>query len=251
MRGRRRVRFVDQWTARTGSDHRALFVHVRIRDGRDGPWVDLLLVSVNMGGHFSKADLDYLVSLATATGFAVVFAMQEAGDQAWLSEAADSRGLTYLGGDGKPGQASTPVLLDERIELRRSAWQLILDRLRIGPGAGPDQNKPKWWNSNRLLLEGVPFGASSFHEVASQQNRPRYLAALRQARPVVRAMLGARRPLFLIGDTNSDHDQPLSHWLREHGLTSNHDQLGEIATRGGRSIDTVLVASRFVTRRGA
>jgi len=242
----KKIRFVEHWTARTGSDHRALFVHVQIRKRR-GPWVDLLLVSANMGGRFSRQDLTRLLNLAELLlpGHAVV-CLQEAGDQPWVQSDLGWAGFTYLPNSGRPGQASTPTLVGSSVKIQKAAWVQLLDRIYIGRGAGPDHNKPKWWNRNRLMLEGVPFGASSWHAVASQQNRPRLLAAFRQATPFMRVLARAKRPLFVVGDTNSDADQPFSRWLRKRGLTSDHAILGEIPTHGHRSIDAVVCAKRLV-----
>ena len=243
---RNRVRFVDHWTTHTGSDHRALFVHVQIRRRLFGPWRDLLLVSCNMGGHFSRSDLAALAVEVKGIGIPAVMAVQEAGDQHWLSFAATRYGLTFLAGDGRSGQASTPTLLWPGVKVKRTQWLLTLARRFIGKGAGPDRNKAKWADCNRLVVAGAPFGATSVHFIASQQNPGRMKAARDQADATVRVAKAAHYPLFCIGDTNSDDDQPLSDWLRAHGMTSNHRELGEIPTHGRRSIDAVWVRADVV-----
>ncbi len=242
---RNRVRFVDHWTTHTGSDHRALFVHVQVRKRR-GKWTDLLLVSVNMGGKFKRADMSNVFVDAVLSHMPFVIACQEAGDQDWLGEWADACNVTYLAGVGK-GASSTPLIVWRTLDVRQSRSLLILGRRLIGKGAGPDRNKAKWLNKNRMVLDGVRFGVSSWHQVASQQNRPRMVAAIAQAAAMIRA-LAVRRPMFVVGDVNSDQDQPLSRWLRRRGMTSNHDALGEIPTHGNRSIDAALVASKWVAR---
>lgn len=240
---RKRVRFVRHWTVRTGSDHRALFVHVQVRNRR-GPWRDLLLVSANLGGRFDGGDLHDLADRIERTGVPAVVAFQEGSDKRWLGDALRRHGYTLLSGS-KVGQPATPLAASPGVRVRGSVWQLILARVNIGPGAGPDRNKPKWWQRSRLSVDGARFGASSWHVVPSQHKARRMWAAIRQATTPARALGHIGRPFFLIGDTNSDQDQPLSRWLRRHGLTSNHDQLGELPTRGRRSIDAVHCQRRL------
>lgn len=248
----KRIRFVDQWTLNTRSDHDTLVVHVQIRGRRRrSQWRDLLLVTCNMGGRFDHNDLGarLLAKLAQRwPGIPAVVGLQEGGDQPLVRHVADQWGHTYVAGTGLVGQRSTPMLCSPGIDVRRVRWQQLLRRVFVGPGAGPDWSKPKWWTRTRLAVDGVRFGASSWHLLASQQRRRRLVLAMLQARPVVAALRHFRRPYFVLGDLNSDQDQPLSKWLRRHGVTSNHDELGEVATHGRRSIDAVVCARRLVQR---
>jgi hypothetical protein len=132
------------------------------------------------------------------------------------------------------------------IKVKSAIWERLLGRINIGPGAGPSMSKPKWWTRTRLSVAGVRFGASSWHIVPSQQRRKRYLSALKEVAPVIAALAVIRRPFFVIGDTNADHDQPLSKYLADHGLISNQDVLGELPTHGHRSIDAVNTQKRLV-----
>lgn len=240
----KKVRFVDHWTEKTGSDHDTLFVHVKIRSRKSG-WTDLLLVSTNLGGHYQRADLKETLDIVRDLGLPAALAFQEGGDQQWIGEFLRERGWTFFTGS-KTGQPSTPMASSPGIKVRGSLWELLLGRVNIGPGAGPDVSKPKWWTRTRLSVDGVRFGASSWHIVPSQQKRKRFLSALKEVAPVVAALAVIRRPFFLIGDTNSDNDQPLSKYLRNHGLVSNHDVLGELATHGNRSIDAAHTQKRLV-----
>lgn len=243
---RRRVRFLRQWVLNTRSDHHALFVHVQIRGRRRrswGPWRALLLISANMGGRFDADDLERL--LAATDGLPFVVFLQEAGDQPWLPEFADYRGLSYVGGRA-PGEASTPMLVSPEIDVRGARWRQILGRIKVYKGAGPDVAKPKGMHRTQLRLVGARFGASSIHQYASQQNRPRLAAAIRLAAQMVRAILHRRRPYFLVGDWNSATGQPLSRWLLAHGLTTNAEQLGVLDTHGHRDIDRAAVQRKLV-----
>lgn len=241
---RARTRFVQHWTMKTDSDHDTLYVHVQIRARKRGEWVDLLLVSTNLGGNYQRADLADTLSVVRRFGAPAVLAFQEGGDQDWIEHFLEARGFIFFTGD-KKGQPSTP-LATTGIDVRYALWEQLLGQINIGPGAGPDTTKPKWWTRTRLQVSGVRFGATSWHVVSSQQKKRRLRAALKQATPVVRALATIYRPFFLIGDTNSDQDQPLSRFFREHGLTSNHDQLGELPTHGKRSIDAVHTQARMV-----
>lgn len=242
----KRTRFVRHWTFKTGSDHDTLFVHVQVRGRKRGSdWVDLLLVSTNLGGRYQREDLRDTLAVVKRLGIPAVLAFQEGGDQQWIGDFLRERGYAFFTGD-KVGQPSTPMATSPGIKVRGSLWELLLGRVNIGPGAGPAMNKPKWWTRTRLSVDGVRFGASSWHVVPSQQKRKRFLAALKQVAPVVAALAVIRRPFFVIGDTNSDNDQPLSKHLVKRGLVSNHDVLGEIATHGNRSIDAVHTQKRMV-----
>src|SRR5690349_3697727 len=239
-----RVRFVKQWAVATGSDHKALLVDVELR--RHGRRVRLRLCSINAGGRFAERQLRRLVQVYAPD----VVAVQEASDQKGLAPVLGEYGLRLLLGApaGRVGQAATPTFVGTRITVRRpGTWIKLLGAERIGKGAGPDRSKPKWWLKTRLEVEGIRFSASSWHATASQQYRRRWLAALREVRVWTSIAATLHRPVFTLGDTNSDYQQPLTRWILAHGMTSNHEQLGEIATHGKRSIDAVCVQRRLVT----
>lgn len=251
----KRVRFVRQWAIETKSDHRALFVHVQIRSRWGGLWRDLLLVSANMGGHFGEADLIKLARAAETYGrqyrtdpIPFLIAFQEAGDQPWLPRSAADLGLRTLTGHRR-GEASTPLAASKGIDVLHDQWDEVVGPANVGPGAGPSRSKAKGWRRTRFAVDGVRFGASSFHEYASLGRR--FAWALRLAGPVVAAILRMGRPFFLVGDFNADNSQPLIRWLIRRGMTTNHRQLGELATHGRRSIDAVAVQAALVVRGGA
>lgn len=246
MSSRKRVRFAHQWTLATRSDHRALLVQVEIRNRRKGPWVPLLLVTANMGGHFGPDDLRALLDHATGTGVPFVLCLQEGGDQPYVERIGKATGCTYIGGNA-PGEKSTPMLVSGAITVHRARWRQVLGRVNVGAGAGPSWAKPKGWHLTRMSLPGVHFGASSFHEYASLGRR--WAWGIRLAGPVVAAVLGMSRPFFLCGDLNASDSQPLVRWLIGRGMTTNHRQLGVIRTHGSRSIDAVAVQAAMVVRR--
>lgn len=242
-----RVRFVRHNTFRTKSDHLALFVVVELiqrRFGKVRRRTRLKLCTANAGGHFDADDLERLLSRAPD-----VLALQECSDQSYVVEVAAEHGYQVLDGEGggQPGQKATPTLIGPRVQsLGPTVWVQLLGAVPIGPGAGPDRSKPKWWLRDRLAVDGIRFSASSWHATASQQNKPRFLAALAETRVWVEIATTLRRPVFTLGDTNSDYSQRLTRWILAHQMTSNHEQLGELATEGGRSIDAVAVQSRLV-----
>lgn len=236
----RRIQYGHQWTVDTKSDHKALFVFVYIRKAKSA-WVPIIFASVNAGGHFGPDDLRMLFSLASgyakANDATVIFGMQEASDQHYIEAAAKRAGYRYLASK-RGGGAATPLLVPHEVEVRHTRIVQLLGRVLIGPGAGPDRSKAKWAMRNRLVWHNVPLAATSAHASASQQNKGRMRAALTEGRHLLPVLL-RRIPSFVLWDSNSDQDQPFSAWLRRHGITSNHDQLGEIATHGTRSIDAV------------
>lgn len=248
---RTRVRYLAQRTAVTGSDHLALVVDVELirrafRKARRKV-ARVQFATINAGGRFSERALRRLVKVDAPD----VVAFQEASDQGWLHDVMLELGYALLTGEphGQGGQAATPTYVKaSRVSVvKPGVWlELLKGGTDVGEGAGPRHSKAKWWLKTWLEVDGIRFGASSWHATASQQNRSRMAAALAEARVWVNVVLLARRPIFTLGDTNSDQDQPLSAWVRRRGVTSNHDQLGEVATHGGRSIDAVDVAQRFV-----
>lgn len=250
-----RVTFLRQWTFRTKSDHDALFVEVRLsqrkraisqprtgvpRRHRAGR---LRLCTANLGGHFDETNLRQLLNLQPD-----ILACQEASDQKWIRLVCEEYGYQLLEGEPTgPGQAATPTFAGHRVDVRKPGrWKQLIGAEPIGPGAGPDRSKPKWWLRTWLAVDGIPFAASSWHATASQQNKPRFRAALREARAWVTIAANLRRPVFTLGDTNSDYQQPLTRWILRHGMTSNHEQLAEVATEGSRSIDAVCVQRGLV-----
>lgn len=248
---RTRVRFVGQFTVRTKSDHDALFVDVELIRGRGRrrKVVRLRLCTANMGGHFDELDLEKLLEHEPG-----VIAFQEASDQHWLLDAAAEAGLQLLEGEpgNQVGQAATPTFVGRRVDVRRrGTWVKLLGAVPIGPGAGRRTSKPKWWLKTRLSIEGIRFKASSWHATTSQQFRGRYLAALTEVRIWTAIALTLRLPAFTLGDTNSDFQQKLTRWILDHHMTSNHEQLGEIATMGHRSIDSIAVQRHLVVKRRA
>lgn len=232
-----RVTFLEQWTFATRSDHLALFVRVRLTRKRRGKRTrsELVLCTANLGGKFNETNLRQLLNQRPD-----ILACQEASDQKWIGLVCEY-GMTLLGGTPTGlGQAATPTFASGRVEVRKpGVWKQLLGAEKVGPGAGPPTSKPKWWLRDWLAVDGIPFSASSWHATASQQFKKRRLAALREVRVWLTIAGNLRRPVFTLGDTNSDYQQKLTRWILAHGMTSNHEQLGEVATHGRRSIDAV------------
>lgn len=226
--------FVSQHTLTTQSDHRALIVVVKVNGIR------LRLATWNFGPGTAR-DLELL--LMCVGGYGVV-ALQECGDRAEIiAEVAGRRGFTIVQGDGRRGQKSTVLLAGPYVGVRSSLWRLILDRMYIGRGAGPDYNKPKWWLGGKLDVKGVRFGASSVHVVPSQQFAVRQAAALRQVARIAR--ITARRGLwFNMGDYNATSSSRTIRFLYRLGFTDNHREGGIVATHGHRDIDRVMWRTR-------
>lgn len=246
-----RVRFLSQQTVVTGSDHLALVVDVRLTHRRLGRRrvAHLRLCTVNAGGRFNERHLRRLVQVYNPD----VIAVQEGSDQRWLVAVLAEYGYALLVGEpsNQPGQAATPTFVGSRVTIRRDGtWTRLLSAQPIGPGAGPDYSKQKWWLRTHLAIDGIRFGASSWHATASQQFKGRMAAALTETRIWVGIATNLARPMFTLGDTNSDYQQPLTRWILRHGITSNHEQLGEVATHGRRSIDAVCVQRALVRTNG-
>lgn len=242
-----RVRYLQQWRVKTKSDHDALFVDVMLICRRLGKVKTALLrlCTQNAGGHFGPDDLRKLLHQEPH-----VLALQECSDQPWVAEVAAEFGYQLLTGepDGQVGQAATPTLVSSEVTVRRpGTWVKLLGAAKIGDkGAGRGTSKPKWWLKTRLAIDGIRFSASSWHATVSQQFWQRFLAALAEARVWTSIAVTLARPCFTLGDTNSDLQQRLTRWILSHGMTSNHEQLGEIATMGHRSIDAVCCQRHLV-----
>lgn len=247
-----RVRFLKQWTTTTRSDHDALFVDVMLIRRRLGRVKTALLrlCTQNAGGHFGPDDLRKLLRQEPH-----VLALQECSDQPWMAEVAAEFGYVQLVGEpsGQVGQPATPTFVSAaEVRVRRPGkWVRLLGAARIGKGAGHDTSKPKWWLRTWLAIEGIPFSASSWHATTSQQFAGRFAAALTEARVWLSIAATLRRPVFTLGDTNSDLQQRLTRWILAHGMTSNHEQLGELATMRKRSIDAVNVQRHLVVKARA
>lgn len=242
-----RVKFLHHEAVRTKSDHKTLVADVRLNRTHRGKKqvAHLRLVSQNAGGRFDRRDLERLLKVYGGD----VWAFQEASDQPWIADVMAAHGFTKLEGDGTPqvGQAATPTYVSERIKIRRIGhWIKLIGGEPIGKGAGPDRSKPKWWLLSWLAVDGIPFSASSWHATASQQYDQRFEAAKGEAREWIDVAGDTRRPCFTIGDTNSSLEQRLSVWILGHGMTSNHEELGELDTLRHRSTDAIYCQRRLV-----
>lgn len=230
----KRTKFYRHYTGPTRSDHEALFVVVGIRSLKHPKWVLLKLCSANLGGKFDKDDMLMIVEEKPD-----IIAVQEAGDQSWIIKWLRSHGYKLIDHPVEPGQASTLTFHGPRVDVVAADWVEILEGgYNLGPGTGPDDSKAKWWNRNTLICEGVRFGASSWHATSGQGSDRRFGAAKKEG-IWAHIICGLRRPMFVIGDTNSDTDERFTAWLLDHGVVSNHQKLGRIKTHQNRAIDAV------------
>ena len=154
---------------------------------------------------------------------------------------AKIRGYRALVGDGDPGEASTPVFASPDTRVRHEVSRLLLPRQSIGPGAGPDRNKPKSIVGGLLSEQGTVFGVVSTHLVASQQHERREEAADDQVRGLLDKLDHRHFPWFVLGDFNTTPDDPngVLRPLYARGWTNTHRQGGVLATHGHRAIDYV------------
>jgi hypothetical protein len=157
--------------------------------------------------------------------------------------AADSAKMRVWFGEGKPGQASTPVAVTERAEhVRFEAWPLTRQGRYVGPGAGPDHSKAKWLMVALFELDGEKYADGNVHLSASQFNPLRMTTALLQVRRANRVMRReyADRHRSLGGDMNNVPGartfMRLRRWMR-----STQRVLGPESTHGRRAIDDVYV----------
>jgi hypothetical protein len=223
------------YTRRTKSDHQALFVVAGIRSLKHPKWVLLKLCSANLGGRFDQDDM-----LMICEEKPDIIAVQEAGDQGWIISFLKRHGYKLVDQPVQPGQASTLTFRGPRVKVLNADWVQLLDGgYNLGPGSGPDESKAKWWNRNTLECEGVRFGASSWHATSGQGSDRRFGAAKKEGGTWSHIICGLRRPMFVIGDTNSDTDERFTAWLLDHGVTSDQKVLGRINTHEIRAIDAV------------
>lgn len=178
-----------------------------------------------------------------------VWAMQEAGDRDYLPRLATRLGWAILDGHGRPGEASTPLLVDPDTWLIREQWtRLLLGRcdggdvhpLYAGPGAGPAWLKPKWIIGARMRHRagGVSTRIGSLHYPASQYMPRREALARLMSRRIARAARDYTSALILPGDFNARPDARTLDPLRPRlNLTQAAPHHGHVATHGNRPID--------------
>ncbi|USH45839.1 phosphoesterase [Streptomyces phage VieEnRose] len=184
-------------------------------------------------GNGTAADLRALLARCD------VLAGQEWGDRADLSRAARLLDWTVLDGHGAEGQASTPLLVGPHVRVRREVAIPVLHSRYIGPGAGPDHNKPKHAIGGLLSLDGSTFGVVSTHLPATQGRSLRHEAAEDQVVELVRRFNRRRFPWFLCGDFNAVPTSGALSPLYRSGWTNSHRASRPLATHGQRPIDYV------------
>jgi hypothetical protein len=146
-------------------------------------------------------------------------------------------------GEGKVGQASTPVYVGPHCKaVRFEAIPLTKQGRKIGKGAGPDRGKAKHLMVALFEKDGEQYADGNIHVYASLWNPVRLAAALVMINRANRHMRThyKDRHRSLGGDLN---DTPgaraflaLRRWLR-----STQRALGPEGTHGRRAIDEVYV----------
>ncbi len=166
----------------------------------------LTLVTFNRGNRNTFAELRDVVARADAA------ALQEMGaaeQQNWLDRLGEDPAFVVIRFPETTGAPSTPLVYKpaelrvlERIKVS------LLPRQYVGPGAGPDYNKPKWFvgakfehrDSGRHVILG------SIHNVASQHNDLRREAALKFNRNLMDGLDGRDVLTIVGGDWNAERD---------------------------------------------
>lgn len=198
--------------------------------------VRLRLATWNAGpGHVK--DLLAILEILGPTG---ILAGQEWSDRHHdLTPAAIAAGWRVIVGH-QPGQEATPLLLGPEVALSKRSIRVLLRKMFIGPGAGPDHNKQKSAVGGKCRIDGLRIGALSTHLVASQQNAPRLHAALLYVEKWIDWLNPAPLPWFVMGDCNATLDSPVAHRLYKAGWTNSHRESGNpLPTHGHRVIDYV------------
>lgn len=237
MTQRRGIQAIRHDVIANRSDHDAILVEVRVVNG--GNAVRVKGGSWNIGPG-SMRDLGELLDLLGPRGF---LCLQEAGGQldAIRGEARRHR-YGLLGSTRVRGAASTFVLTGPELDTRRTVVHSLLGREYVGPGAGPDHNKPKVANGGRVSCDGVVFGVFSAHQLASLQNPLRERHGIEWVDELTDVTFPKRVPWIVGADWNADFRKPghpvVKH-LHRRGWTTNQDQLGDLATHGRRAIDAL------------
>ena len=169
----------------------------------------------------------------------IALAGQEWGDRSNLTALAIAKGWHTLTGEGHKGLKSTPLLVAPHAQVRHELALPILGRRYIGPGAGPDHNKPKGAVGARVHAGGPVVGVASTHLVASSYRPLRSEAAADHIAGLLRAFDHRRVPWFLCGDFNTTPDNRLLRPLYAAGWTNTHREGGTLATHGRRAIDFI------------
>lgn len=169
--------------------------------------------------------------------------MQEAGQaHAVVVAAAKAAGHVPYFGDGLPGQSSTPVSVRRDLAPTFDAVQLS-GRRKVGRGAGPDVAKAKHLLTATFRIDGATVTVGNVHAYASQQNKPRALAAILQFTRALSALSKHDGALFIGGDLNAvPGARTLAAFRRR--LRSTQRRLGQIGTHGKRAIDDVYFDPR-------
>lgn len=151
-------------------------------------------------------------------------------------------GKVYFG-EGKVGQASTPVYVGPHCtDVRFETWPLTRQGKRIGKGAGPDKGKAKHLMVALFEKDGEQYADGNLHVYASLWNPVRLAAALIMINRANKHMRHhyPHRHRSLGGDLN---DTPgaraflrLRRWTR-----STQALLGPEGTHGKRAIDDIYI----------
>lgn len=234
---RRGIRANQHVTLDVGSDHRFLAVEVTIVN-RDA--VTVRVGVINLGPANVRKVLATVLPGLRARGVLVV--VEAGGQLPAIEDEAAAHGWRVMSRTGRGGVASTLVLVGPRVNTQRSWARRLLRRTFVGPGAGPSFNKPKYASGGRVEVDGVVFGVTAIHQLASQQNHRRMVYALQMTRTLTTLIADRRVPWLVAGDFNTNFTQGrgLAKWMRRHGWVTDGDVLGYLPTHGKRTIDALM-----------
>lgn len=236
---------VRHWTVNTVSDHDAYLVTFLLPNGRH-----LTIGTINLSVHAVKhRPADLIRDLMRVAGMCDVLLIQEAGAaRALVQRAARGAHRDVWFGDGKTGQASTPVMVRRTLPYHFRAYELH-GRRWMGPGAGPDWAKPKFLMVAVLSIAGERVNVGNIHATPSTYRPLRAALALLQFRRSAQALKRLPGWSFAGGDLNQNRlleRLPLLRPWRRIGLRSSQRRLGPVSTMKRRAIDDVY----FPTEKG-
>lgn len=195
-------------------------------------WSPLIVASCN-AGDMSVRDAQRVARSADAVCW------QEMGDRSDIK--GNLGGYRLIVGDGKAGQASTPLGYDPNtLELIRERCFLLRESSPWGRGTGPDAGKAKWLIGGefRHLATRRRVALFSTHFPPTQGNPLRRRAAREMSRGIV-ASLAPETAVALVGmDANAEPGKAGIAPLEDGGWTWSQ-AVDPIPTHGSRGIDGV------------
>lgn len=180
-----------------------------------------------------------------------VILIQEAGaDTKILHEVVRTTGARLYLGNGRAGQASTPILVAKGIKVRFEAHEVSPRGLFVGRGAGPSRAKAKHLMVAVITTtDGVQWAIGNLHGIASPQFALRGRLQRRMYRRAARIMKRRYKKMRRVigGDLNAPPGRPtrIPFW-RIAKLRSTQRILGLLPTHGPRRVLDDIVIDRKI-----